>query len=488
MATKSSQGIRETIQLLSSGILTGCGMPRIPSETFRQAKFNRPEATTAFWCLLFHTIQLLHFLDTSNCKAGIDKLSFETFSEQEFHPAAFRVRRSLCSLGYTRLEFYCSCECVGSRELLLAFGWLVHKTKLFAKLRTYHLTFVNEVTVPLKPNRKFLLDQIEEDVELFGNEVQLLLQELHGCTGAGSLEQKLRKMVWLRGKLQGSWRAMLGAHQAYQKVADLLHKHTMHSYAQGSRHLTVHEIFLLRYPDQLSSHLQSQERHLLALQNLIEWEHQQPLFWQWMESVVDLCEKEKQQAVERKSECEEEDAESIGGTIAELPCLEVLETEVQMLEREVVGLLVRNKPHIDRLNHIWGLKKRNVPPKELKSELESLNLSEKVFSFEKTADLPSKVQMFNVVQTLSSNDSATYLLESVSARKVLTSLAAQQQDATQALMEASRDRLTQIQATLVQNEEVIRRLRGDIMKRLEEMDKSLPPSICRVDTGLPKLS
>ena len=200
MASRS-QGIRETIQLLST-ILSHCGVPKIPSESFRQAKFNKPEAATTFWSLLFHLVQTVQLLDQSGC----DRV--HKFSEETLKCAAFEVRRYLFMLGYMRREFYGRHDSVGSRELLLGFAWLIKKSNLFSKLRQYHLKAGNRVSIPLKASRKFLLEEVEKGVMSVRNEVGSLLKTLsQESQDSESLRQHLQKLVWLRGKLFSSWSA-----------------------------------------------------------------------------------------------------------------------------------------------------------------------------------------------------------------------------------------------------------------------------------------
>nr|XP_055217738.1 tubulin epsilon and delta complex protein 1 isoform X7 [Gorilla gorilla gorilla] len=89
-------------------------LPSGPSpEIFRRAKFDRPEATSALWQLLF---RVLSPLPAGNALAS---LALEV--------QARLVKSALCSQGYPRLALAQLPEdgSQGSRELLLALSWLL---------------------------------------------------------------------------------------------------------------------------------------------------------------------------------------------------------------------------------------------------------------------------------------------------------------------------------------------------------------------------
>ena len=483
-----SQGIRETIQLLST-ILSHCGLPRVPSESFRQAKFNKPEAINTFWTLLIHTVQTVQFLECDGCGCTPD--SIQRIPEQKFKHAVLEVRRYLFMLGYIRGEFYGSYDSVGSRELLLGFAWLVEKCNLFAKLRWYHLNAGNEVCVPLKPSRKFMLEHVEKGAESFRNEVRLLLKNLslsEENEDTETLRQNLQKLMWLRGKIFCCWKSMLNAHHAYQKLANQLHKYTIRAPQHAlPSHLTVHELFLLRYPDQLALHLKQVEHHVLALQKLAEWQYHEPTFWQWMESVLDLQEKEDK---EEKALCTEvEQISNEGKTKGEeaenCPCLsaETLSVEVRRLEREVLRLLQRSKPHSDKVHHVWRSKERHLDPEKLQRELQVIDkgLLSPYLSTEKSHTDPG-----GLVQTLKPFDSAVYIPD-VTAQKhkiqpyAFPSLVQKQQEVSLRLLEASNTTLAQVEKELARLDENIQKLRSDISKQLQTLLAQLPPSVCKIN-------
>ncbi|XP_063508181.1 tubulin epsilon and delta complex protein 1 isoform X8 [Pongo pygmaeus] len=89
-------------------------LPSGPSpEIFRRAKFDRPEATSALWQLLF---RVLSPLPVGNALASL-----------ALEAQAHLVKSALCSQGYPRLALAQLPEdgSQGSRELLLALSWLL---------------------------------------------------------------------------------------------------------------------------------------------------------------------------------------------------------------------------------------------------------------------------------------------------------------------------------------------------------------------------
>ncbi|XP_063295022.1 tubulin epsilon and delta complex protein 1 isoform X2 [Pelobates fuscus] len=95
-------------------------------ETFRKAKYNRPEVASEFWkllyCLLQQTYQRNNCSSLANEKKGLEN-------------QAKYVKCVLRHQGYGRSAFYdLPCDgSEGSRELLLAFSWLLKKFKLLEK-------------------------------------------------------------------------------------------------------------------------------------------------------------------------------------------------------------------------------------------------------------------------------------------------------------------------------------------------------------------
>ena len=496
MSSGKLQGIRETIQLFAN-TLASCGVPKIPSESFRQAKFNKPEATKTFWSLLFNVVQILNFVDGGGGGEISAELSFQSvISDEDRRLISYTVRRHFYRAGYFRPGFYGDFE-IGSRELLLALAWLIHESELFTKLRVHQLRLAGEVTVPLRHGRRLLVGEMCREAEETGNEIGLTLRELEVCKDSEALHENLQELTWLKGKLQKSWKSMLNSHLAYQKMADSLHKCTIRTPQHtSSPHLAVHELFLLRFPEQLSAYLKKLECHISVLQNLLSWEYHQPLFWQWMESVLDLSDKERAEAVECESSTDDGQSESgVVTTRGECATLsfEVLTRDVKRLERDVAKLLDKNKPHVDRLSQIWAVKKRHINSKDLEIEMDrltknlqclSLSLSSEAGGGHMTTHAP-----IAAVQVLGVTDVAVYLPEQTTQlerlpKSMATSVVSQQQEVNALLLQVSKSEVAQMHAAVARLEEVIQSLTAEIGRQLTAMQEMLPPSIYTVDSSV----
>ncbi|XP_043376395.1 tubulin epsilon and delta complex protein 1 isoform X3 [Dermochelys coriacea] len=174
-------------------------------ETFRLAKFDRPEASLQIWRLLYSLLKQIH-------DGGWTEL--DTIGAQiRFVKSVLRYH------GYGRPEFYQlpSDGSQGSRELLLAFSWLLIRISLLEQLLT-----VNRV-----------------------------------------------------------------------KIGDEASVCTIHSYTSGCHmdqtigHFSVTETDLIRQPDSYKQLLQLLESETSRLEAFLEWKRLEPVYWHWMETVLD---------------------------------------------------------------------------------------------------------------------------------------------------------------------------------------------------------
>lgn len=490
--SRTQQGIREIIHTLLS-ILADSGVPRIPSESFRKAKFNQPEAIKSFWNVLFYVIQLAHFLEANILGCYHDPNSYATQHLKTGQPSkrvTVYVRWHLFSLGYNRTAFFS--DCVGSRELVLALAWLLHKTNLFNKLTLHHLSAANSVQIPLRPCRKFILSTTKKDIEAFGKELDMLSEKLaiicsspENGEAVNELQNVLHRLMWLKGKLLCRWRSALSKQQGFQKMADRLHLYTLQS--STGKHLTVHEIFLMRYPDRLAGYLEELETHLLALQRLLDWHSCEPLFWQWMESVLDLDEKEKRESMDNPDLSTQEAIQSTPVKVEGMS-LEELGLKVHSLEKEVSVLVQRNKPHIDKINHTWALRSRNVLEKEVQSELNHIERSIGIKVRTHNRDISRCVCSPHDVEQLDRSDLPVRLTEvsvvkktSRQSQSILSSFLQDQHKVNADLLHVLNCQLEQVQCELKASKEKIDRSKVNVAKQIEIIEQGFPPSVCKVE-------
>nr|XP_045253631.1 tubulin epsilon and delta complex protein 1 isoform X7 [Macaca fascicularis] len=195
-------------------------LPSGPSpEIFRRAKFDRPEATSALWQLLF---RVLSPLPAGNALASI-----------ALEVQARLVKSALCSQGYPRLALAQLPEdgSKGSRELLLALSWLLARGPVPEQM-------LAQTRVPL------------------GDEMTVCQCEALASLGppAPHLEAEgpvdVRHVQWLMGKLRFRWRQLVSSQQEQCAL--------------------------------LSKLLRTLEHESRRLEAVLAWRRAEPVFWQWM--------------------------------------------------------------------------------------------------------------------------------------------------------------------------------------------------------------
>ena len=354
--SSKAPGIRDTIKVLLA-LLSDCGCPHVPSESFRQAKYNKPEAVEAFWRILRHLLRVLHFLESGDTR-DVREVATESSSE-ETKTASHCVRTLALELNYHRPEFYANIDSVGSCELLLFFAWLLQATSFTSQLQLYHLqAALSNATIPLPSSKRFLMDHVEETTAALEREIQTLT--LATKSHSLSLDSALRKVEWLKGTLSGNCRSVENAHKAAVKLSHPLLQSSAYTASQTRRQpLSLHDLFLLRYPEKLTACVKRLEWHAASLQNLLQWQQQEPVFWQWMESVLDQhsAAEHTTNAVESASGAGETSDAALAAT--ELLCVETLSGEVARCQQNLTQALADKKPHIERLRRAWTSKEQS---------------------------------------------------------------------------------------------------------------------------------
>ncbi|XP_060088559.1 tubulin epsilon and delta complex protein 1 [Heteronotia binoei] len=254
---RAAAGLPAAIGALSLALPGG----RISPETFRLAKFDRPEASVIFWKLLY---DLLKQIQGEEWKEPVD-----TGTQIRF------VKSAAFSHGYRRLEFYelPSDGLVGSRELLLVFSWFLWRINLVEQL--------------LMLNRVKLWDEVTvctcDTTRRSWREGKDLAPETHW-----EGQRDARYLQWINGRLQFRWRSW---HAERQELCKLWHK--VHSYTVGSHanstigHFSVIEADAVRQPDSCTQLLQLMESESSRLEAFLKWKPLELVYWRWMESVLD---------------------------------------------------------------------------------------------------------------------------------------------------------------------------------------------------------
>ncbi|XP_068109441.1 tubulin epsilon and delta complex protein 1 [Hyperolius riggenbachi] len=259
MEGKRVGSIREALCALCR-VLSVCGSNCDP-ETFRKAKFNRPEAALDFWTLLYCILKQI-------CSRNDSTPSGD---EKGIHDNQIRYVKCILQIqGYGRPAFYSLSDdgTEGSREILLAFSWLLDKVKILERM-------------------------LEKNKVHFGDEFTFCMcsQEKTGAVkdtnAVTKTEVDVRHLQWLNGRLRLCQRNL---HAAHMEKCNILYK--IHSYTQGihndqkARHLSPMELEFLRHPEinKLPQCLALENSYLEAY---MEWKRLESVYWQWMETVLE---------------------------------------------------------------------------------------------------------------------------------------------------------------------------------------------------------
>lgn len=361
MARPKPSGIREAIQTLTS-ILSTCGMHKVPSETFRQAKFNHPSVAQEISRILYAMCELVSQL-TSNKGHSIrpEQLHITstvniTSTEEKwiFHA----TRTYLYFLGYRRLAFFT--EKASSREMLLALGWIILKYNVVTKLRLAHMATFDVPLLTSTPTVERLLDLVQTSLDHLKMELQMIEVSLDKMDLT-----LIKKMTWIRGHLEKEWINLYKIVQAHKHLSKKLHQYTHHESNHDS--LSLHEIYLLRYPELLKDHMKKLEKQIVLLQYFLDWESSAAnVFGQWLLSVLQLAEEERRKE-EEGGHSNELDLQASVAVNDDIPSLK---QQVESLQSSVKILLLQNQPHLEKLKTLTTPFKLKITPQELK-EFES---------------------------------------------------------------------------------------------------------------------
>ncbi|XP_053450094.1 tubulin epsilon and delta complex protein 1 isoform X2 [Nycticebus coucang] len=254
-APKGGSGnLPEVIAALSRSLPAG------PSpETFRRAKFDRPEAAPALWRLLFCVLSPL------STDASSASLAPET--------QACLVKSALRSQGYPRLALAQLPEdgSRGSRELLLALSWLLARGPVLEKLLAQaHVQVGDEMPVCecealVSPGPRAPHVEAEDPVDI-------------------------RCVQWLMGRLRFRWRCLAASQQEQCTLLSKIHLYTRGCHSDRSLgHLSVAETEMLRDPEVGQQLLQRLQCENTRLEAALEWQRGELVFWRWMDTVLAAC-------------------------------------------------------------------------------------------------------------------------------------------------------------------------------------------------------
>lgn len=253
--------IRETIEALCS-VLNSNYPTKVSAECFRLAKFNKEEATESLWSTLFTV------LCTQNLTNPINKSSVVAFCKHKMFHKGYRLN------DFFRLPDDMS---RGSRELMLALGWLIAREDVVS-------SFINKLE-PLvfedPPMDLSLCDRIP---------LPPGLDVFRGQTNKENSDRTIdlaECLILKYNKLNSSLKNLLGSMNEYTSIMCKLHSVPRTSKSQTSTHFSSQDVYFLRYPRELMKYQEKLEWFCSYAKDLVYWSVNELTFWKWMESVLD---------------------------------------------------------------------------------------------------------------------------------------------------------------------------------------------------------
>ncbi|KAJ8291198.1 hypothetical protein GJAV_G00022520 [Gymnothorax javanicus] len=244
MQRGKSVKIKEVIESFCK-LLSALGVEFVPNtDTFRRAKYNKGDAVDDLWKLLSSLLS----------RTVLWEFRSQTAQEQDVGAQARLVSGVLWQLGYgapwlgRTLSGGSLGQEVGSRDLLLALGWVISCGGLLEALLAEQTLGLETLTAP--PG----IPDCRPRAEL-----PLVAGRGVGCGGSGlagqglggsGWEGVLRRVQWEQGRLQRLWR---GLYATQEERARLLHQEWERLRAD-----------------------------IGVLQIYLDWKQMEPLFWSWM--------------------------------------------------------------------------------------------------------------------------------------------------------------------------------------------------------------
>ncbi|XP_078095953.1 tubulin epsilon and delta complex protein 1 isoform X3 [Mustelus asterias] len=160
----------------------------------------------------------------------------------------------------------------GSRELLLVFSWLLQKIHLLEQLLNLHRMHVDDQASLCTCRQTIPIRSME----------RLDIQD-----GRHPMGMDVRYLQCLQGKLRFRWRSLYSVQQERCSALYKIHLYTRGcSSSQSLDHLSATETRLIQDPKQYTEFVQHLERENMHLEAYLEWKRLEPLYWQWMQSVL----------------------------------------------------------------------------------------------------------------------------------------------------------------------------------------------------------
>lgn len=258
--------IRKVIELLCR-ILDENGVCSVKAETLRKAKFNDDDVVPVLWKLVYSVLCYGNDI-TMSTEMRLEDIDFTKIKLLEKQYYSNEMLNLPPDMSY------------GSRELLLAFGWIFCNDQLICRL-------IHNRTIVFEDSDENLLSAFGIATEI-PDAHQDKLQSLESDTSDPYI--KIQQLLILNNKLRLN---LYNLHSFQRELYTLKHKiyeatSIKDANELDGNHLSILELQLLKSPDKLKKYLDLLEKDNRCLENLLKWKECQEVFWKWMGSVLDL--------------------------------------------------------------------------------------------------------------------------------------------------------------------------------------------------------
>ena len=266
---------RESIEALCT-ILNTDSPTKVSAENFRLAKFDKVDATPSLWYTL-HTL----LVKGRVARTDENNRRMVTFCKHEMFYKGYRV------VNFFQLPGDMT---YGSRELLLALGWLIAKENIVGKV----VNNVKPLVFEDPPVKVSLLERIPLPAAMgsfgtvAGEQIRLNPAELGNY------------MLMCYGKLHSCLKSLVAAQREYTILINKMHSIPNPKKSENSSHMSPLDVYFLRHPSELSQYQRELERFCSNVKAFLHWSEHELAFWTWMESVLDgkISDSEKENDIE----------------------------------------------------------------------------------------------------------------------------------------------------------------------------------------------
>lgn len=347
-----SINVRETIELLCK-IFSDNGTSKIEAETLRKAKFDKTEACQPLWQLLFEL--------ASFCEYGkIASSTMAAFNKMSTGEQVVCVKKMMQRKGYLSRAFASLSSDMrrGSRELLLALAWLLHTEGIIHK-------FMENRSSPIDDDVMSLYESAEEEESR---------DHLHFPGKKYTPAQRVQQLLMLNHKLRMSLRLLHASQQEYATLTYKIHNATQGvSLSPGMNHLTTMQTHMLRHPQQMKKVLSLLEADSRRLENLLQWEDRELVFWEWMESVLDLKQHNTPDVADAAGSVGNSPGAAASTRTVYLDVPSTIGADIAASRRSLMNTILHYESAIEKLEELWESKRSTVSKLELDRLLVAIN-------------------------------------------------------------------------------------------------------------------